>query len=47
MQQALTVKQFANFAQVSEKTVRKLCASGKLQAVKVGRKWAISRKNLV
>lgn len=39
-----TVKQLAEFLQVTELTVRRAINAGELKAFKVGREWRIERK---
>ena len=40
----ITVKQLAEFLQVTELTIRRAITSGALKAFKVGREWRIERK---
>ncbi|MEQ8666630.1 MAG: helix-turn-helix domain-containing protein [Rhodospirillales bacterium] len=40
----MTVKQVAMCLQYSERTVRRLIASGELKAVKIGGQWRITRE---
>jgi len=40
----ITVKQLAEFLQVTELTIRRAINSGTLKAFKVGREWRIERK---
>lgn len=45
-QQIFTPKQVAAIMQVSERTVEKACAAGKLKAARLGTRWRISRTAL-
>lgn len=40
----LTVKQLAEFMQVSDQTVKKAIKEGKLEAFKIGKDWRIERE---
>lgn len=42
----LTVKQLAEFLQVSELTIKRAIKSGELEAFKVGRDWRIERESV-
>ena len=42
----LTVKDAAEYLQVTERTILSLLAKGALPAAKIGRQWRISRKGL-
>lgn len=42
----LTIKQVANFLQVSTKTIRRLIKCDKIKASKVGRAWRIKQEDV-
>jgi len=42
----LTVEETANYLKVSEVTIRRWCADGKLPAFKIGREWRINKSEL-
>lgn len=42
-----TVKQLAEFLQVSELTIRRAITSKKLEAFKVGREWRIEKESIL
>jgi excisionase family DNA binding protein len=43
----LTVKQLAEFLQVSELTVKRAIKSGELEAFKAGRDWRIEKESVL
>lgn len=47
LQDILTVKQLAEFIQVSELTIRRAINSEKLKAFKVGREWRIEKEAVI
>lgn len=47
LQEILTVKQLAEFIQVSELTVRRAINSGQLKAFKVNREWRIEKEAVI
>ena len=47
LQDILTVKQLAEFIQVSELTVRRAINSNQLKAFKVGREWRIEKEAVI
>lgn len=44
LQDIVTVKQLAEFLQVSEQTIKRAIKAGDLKAFKVGRDWRIERE---
>jgi len=46
MDEMLTTAEAAELLRVSEFTIRRWCASGRLPAIKLGRDWRISRTRL-
>ena len=47
MPDIVTVKQLAEFLQVSDITIKRAIKSGKLEAFKVGRDWRIEREKAI
>ena len=47
LQDILTVKQLAEFLQVTELTIRRAINSNKLKAFKVGREWRIEKEEVL
>lgn len=47
MPDIVTVKQLAEFLQVSDLTIKRAIKSGKLEAFKVGRDWRIEREKAI
>lgn len=47
MPDILTVKQLAEFLQVTELTIRRAINAGELKAFKVGREWRIERERVL
>ncbi len=43
----ITVKQLAEFLQVSDITIKRAIKSGELKAFKVGRDWRIEKENVM
>lgn len=47
LQDVLTVKQLAEFLQVSERTIKRAIKEGDLKAFKVGRDWRIEKERVI
>ena len=43
----MTVKQLADFLQVTELTIRRALTSGKLKGFKIGRDWRIEKEAVI
>ncbi len=45
-QRAMTIRELAEYWQVSERTIKRLIDAGKLRAFKIGRQWRVHQRDV-